>query len=420
MNMKRILTLVLALALCLSLVACGGKEESAKTEPTEKIGENEAKYQITVVDATGAPVSSGVIVRILQNGQQVEMQVANEQGVAEKIMAKGDYTVELKFTDSKASYYYNQEAMTLSADKTQLEVKLFNMPGEGESLHAPMINGESADTTAYPVAEGGTYVTMEVDARNYFLFTPTRSGTYTFALTEGEGTVGYYGSTYFVQAMTAIDPVENVITLSVRPDNIGEAGATSTYVIGVDAKTETGVLVITRTGDHQHTVEDEPWTEYITSHTPSKFTFKATAGKTLTYVDIMNGKTEDYPVVLGSDGFYHMGSEDGALVYINLGKEAPNLSFELMVNGDGLAGGSPVRKYFYDEEGNFVKKEEYTQIMSSYLECKDEETGLYPLTADLAYIINTRSGWWTVGDADYRFEGCNPELGWLFACCYEK
>lgn len=420
MTMKRILTLVLALALCLSLAACGGEDSGSKKETTEKIGENEAKYQISVVDSTGAPVSSGVIVRIMQNGQQVEMQVADEQGMVEKIMAKGDYTVELKFTDAKASYYYDQTAMTLSAEKTQLEVKLYNTPGEGQSLHAPMLNGESADTTAYYVTVGGTYLTPEVDARNYYLFTPTQAGTYTFSLSAGEGSVGYYGAPHFVQSASAVDVIDGAVTISVIPGMIGEDGATSTLVIGVDAKSETAVLSIERVGEHQWTVEDEPWTEYITSHTPSKFTFTPTAGKTLTYVDILNGKAEDYPVVLGSDGFYHMGAEDGPLVYINLGKDAPNASFYLMINGDGVAGGSPVRKYFFNEEGDFVKKEDYTNIMLSYIECMDEKTGLYPLTEDLVYIINTRSGWWTADHADYIFENCNPEIGWLFACCYEK
>ncbi len=414
MKMKNILALIMALAVCFSLAACGGDSKESNSK--------EANYKISVVDAQGTPVPSGVIVRILQNGEQVEMQVANDQGVAEKTLAKGDYTVELKFTDANAAYYYDTEGLTLSADKTELQIMLYiTVSGEGHNLFAPLIGGEdSADTTAYDVSVGSTYLTLTVDARNYYVFTPTQSGTYTFAVTEGEGTLGYYGAPHFVQKQTAIDPVDGVITISISPSMIGESGATSSYVFGVDAKTETAVFTITRTGDHQKTIEEEPWTEYVTSHTPTAFTFEPTAGKTLTYVDIYKGTAEDYPVVLGSDGFYHMGAEDGPLVYINLGKEAPNVSFYIMINGDGLGGGAPVRKYFYNDDGEFVKKEEYTQILLDYMACMDEKTGLYPLTADLVYIIESRSGWWTADHPDYIFDGCNPEIGWLFACCYEK
>ncbi len=412
MKMKNILALALVLVLCLGLVACGGDSKGGETKSD--------KYSVSVVDSQDNPVTSGVIVRVLQDGQQVAMQVADEQGVAQLDLADGDYTVELKFTDANASYHYDAEGLKLSASSKQLTVKLYNVVGEGQALHAPTINGDSADTTGYQVAVGSTYLTPVVDARNYYLFYPTQAGTYTFVVTEGEGVVNYYGAPHFVQKSPAIDLQDGVLTISVSPSMIGESGATSAYVLGLDAKTAEAILTITRIGDHKKTIEEEPWTEYPTTHTPTAFTFQPTAGKTLTYVDIINGKTEDYNVVLGSDGFYHMGAEDGPLVYINLGKKAPNVSFYLMINGDGVAGGSPVRKYYFDEEGNFLKKEDYTQIMLDYIACMDEETGLYPLTEDLVYIIQTRSGWWTESSPDYIFDGCNPELGWLFACCFEK
>ena len=411
MKMKNILALALVLVLCLGLVACGGdKGGEAKNDG----------YCVSVVDSQGNPVASGVIVRVLKDGQQVAMQVADEQGVAQLDLDDGDYTVELKFTDANAAFHYDTENMKLSKSNKQITVKLYNVVAEGQALFAPTIDGENADTTAYQVVVGSTYLTPVVGARNYYLFYPPLSGTYTVQVTEGQGRVEYYGASHFVQKQPALDSVDGVVTLSVTPSMIGEGGATSAYVLGLDAQSETAVLTITRVGDHQWTVEDEPWTEYPTTHTPSAFKFEPTAGKTLTYVDIINGKTEDYNVVLGTDGFYHMGSQDGPLVYMNLGKKAPNASFYLIINGDGVAGGSPVRKYYYDAEGNFLKKEDYTNILKDYMSCMDEETGLYPLTEDLVFIINTRSGWWTEDDPNYIFDGCNPELGWLFACCYEK
>ena len=134
---------------------------------------------------------------------------------------------------------------------------------------------------------------------------------------------------------------------------------------------------------------------------------------------ILTIKSVGQELVMGADGFYHLGTADGPLMLIVLGKEAPNQSLEIMINGDGLAGGSPLRHYFYDADGNFIKKEDYTNIMQTYFEAMDEKTGVYPLTADLEYMIkNACSGWWTMDDPNYIFQGANEEIGWLFACCY--
>ena len=404
MNLKKILVLVLALALCLSMAACGVDKKA------------DDQYMVTVLDDQGEPMSSGVIVRILKDGKQVQMQVADENGQVKLDLEDDTYDVELKFTDSDAAYYYDQD-LTISPKNKQLTIQLYkDATTTTETLFAPNLNGETVETEAYILTVGSTHVQTVANARNYYLFTPVQAGTFCFSLEEGSGALGYYGAPHFVQQLTASEPnEEGNIVLSVSPGMLG-----GTYVLGLDAETDSAILSITRTGDHQHSVEDEPWTEYVTSHTPSKFTFAPTAGKKLTYVDIYKGTAADYNAVLGADGYYHMGSEDGPVIYVNLGKEAPNISLYVVVNGDGLAGGSPIRKYFYNENGDFVKREDYTNIIASYFECMDEATGLYPLTADLAYILQTRSGWWTESSPDYIFIDANPEIAWLFACCYEK
>ena len=410
--MKRMLVLFLTLTLCLGLAACGGNEGP-------QLAEGEALYKVSVVDALGNPYTAGVIVQFLQNGQQVAMQVVNDQGVAEKALPKGDYSVELKFTDAKANYYYEADSAKLTEKENQLTVELYAAAGEETGLFAYSLKaGQTVETKAYQVGVGCTWVDLVVEERNYFLFTPTQAGTYKISLKSGEGAVGYYGAPHFVQELSAVDVIDNTVSISVRPDSIGEGGITSSLVIGVDAQSETGLLLIERIGDHEHTASDEPWTPYQTTHDPQPYTLPD--GAKLTYVDI-KGKTEDYQLVMGADGFYHLGTADGPLMYINLGKEAPNLSLQIMTMGDGVAGGAPVRKYFYDDAGNFLKKEDYTDIVIDYIENADQDTMVYPLTADMEYILkNAGAGWWTSTDPNYIFDGCNPELGWLFACCYIK
>ena len=317
MNLKRILALVLALTLCVSLAACGNKND----EGDKKAGKNlvdeqgnpvldaegnpiadDGSYVARVVDSLGNPVTKDVIVRFMKDGAQVAMNVVDAAGIAKKELEDGTYTVELQFTDPDANFHY--EAKQITADKKFATIVLYNGVGAEHSLFAYSLKAqEKVDAKAYSVGVGATYVTMTVGERNYYVFTPSQSGTYKFSLQSGEGSVGYYGATYFVQDYTAVDVVDGAVSISVRPDSIGSGDTgTSQLVIGVDATSENGVLLIERIGEHEHTVSDEPWTEYKTTHTPSQYTLPQ--GAKLTYVDIFDGKAEDYQLVMGHHSRY--------------------------------------------------------------------------------------------------------------------
>ena len=88
------------------------------------------------------------------------------------------------------------------------------------------------------------------------------------------------------------------------------------------------------------------------------------------------------------------------------------------------AGGAPLRKIFYDKNGNFVKKEDYTDCVNAYRNCIDPNKGVYPLTKDLAYALQQHgeyTGWWNKTSPNYLFGSVsklNPEIAWLFMCCY--
>jgi hypothetical protein len=408
---KKIKAMALAVLMVLSvfaLAACGG----------------EAAYQVKVVDAQGNPYTSGVIVKFMQDGKQAGMQPVNGEGVSEKTLPKGDYSVELVFTDDALTGHYDKEKAVLSAKTTTLEIVLMSgVSGEGKTLFATSpATGEGKEYTAYEVLAGSTYVTLEAGERNYFLFSPTEAGTYKFSVDNNDYTIGYYGAPHFVQAQSAAEVTDNTFTISVSKSMIGDANTgTSSYVIGVDgAKENAGCgLTIERIGDPAWSVSDEPFTEYKTTHTPAPFSLKLGAGEKLTYVDI-TGKTSENKVVYNEqDGYYHYGKADGPIVYVHLGKGAPYVALQVVIEGDGAAGGAPIRCYFYEEDGTFVKKEDYTSILSGYFANMDEELKIYPLNDDLAYIIqNGCYGWWDATSPDYIFEGCNPEIGWMFALCY--
>ena len=412
--MKKILAAALALAMLLALCACGS--DSKKDDKTDNKDGNTASYQVKVLDGQGNPFTGGVVVKFLKNGEQVAMQKTNSEGIAIKELAKGDYTVELMFTDSSLSASYDKEAAVLSAEKTSLVLTLINELGKENQT---LVVGD-VEYTAYFINAGSTNVPVAASVRNYFIFAPTKAGTYTFGVNNADIKIGYYGAPHFVQTLSAIEAVDNVITLSISAGSIGGA-----YVIGLDgveADTKT-VLSIIRTGDPEITISDMPWTEYKTTHTPAPYTLSLPSGKSLKYIDT-TGKTEDNKLVYNeADGYYHYRTADGPVMLVHLGRKAPFFSLQTVIQGDGLGGGAPIHEYFFDADGNFLKKEDYTGILNTYFENMDETHGVYPLNDDLIYIIqNGCKQWWDKNDPDYNEQfsitDCNPELGWMFALCY--
>ena len=424
MNMKKLIALLLTMVMVFGLAACGGNDTPAADAPAA------GSYQVKVVDAFGNPVTSGVIVRYMQNGQQVSMQVVNEEGIVTKDLADGEYTVELQFTDKNAAYYYDQTDLKLASASDSLEITLYHaLSGEPQTVFAysPASDGNK-DYEVYSVTVGGTYVELAPGERNYFLFTPTEGGMYEFSVQNSQATIGYYGGTHLVQQFSIVEPVDNVITESIKDSMIGTNGTgTTVMVLGLDAAAEdtSAILTIQRIGEPEWTVEDEPWHVYKATHTLTPYVHD---GSALGEFDL-RAATDTYNLVLGDDGYYHMDSEDGPLVLVRLGENSGGSkyldAFQVITDHSG------VTKYFYDEEGNFVKRESYTECLMEYYGYMDEETGLYPLTEDLKYIIQQRGdhyGWFDVESPGYIFldENGNPirdlnhEISWLFYCCYCK
>ena len=100
-----------------------------------------------------------------------------------------------------------------------------------------------------------------------------------------------------------------------------------------------------------------------------------------------------------------------------------------MLSGKALCYFIFIRRYFFDANGEFLKKEEYSNCVLEYLQYVDENAGVYPLTEDLKYIIQQHgeyAGWYDYDGGQYlfldangnRLPGINAETSWLFTCCY--
>ncbi len=403
----------------LLLTACGGQKQEAAGETQAAAAKgNEVTYKVSVLDATGKPYSSGVIVRFLKDGQQASMQVVDENGTVTKNLEKGTYTVELMFTESDVEYAYDQSNLTLTPEAPELSISLaYSVAGETMEMYF----GDKV-LNAYFVDACCTQVPLTPGERSYFVFVPKEAGTYEISAIGEVDAIGLYGTPYYISDMSIEPVVDGKVTTSIRADMIGSGeGGSTMLVIGIDSQADSCVLSVDRVGDPAWSPEDVPYEIYQTTGKLEPYTLPA--GAKLVDFDL-TASTDTYNLVMDADGFYHLDSEDGPLVLVLLGKDNKYMScFKEVLTKTG------VRKYFYDENGEFIKRESYDECLREYFEYMDEDDGVYPLTEDLKYIIQQRGdhgNWFKLDSNESLFRddngmplpGINAEIAWLFMCVY--
>ena len=417
--MKTYRLLVLLLVALFLLASCGDATETSSSAVSQA---GDVMYSVAVKDALGNLFAPDMVVQFLQNGTRIAIQPCNEDGVAEKTLPAGEYVVTPVFTQNEDRYHYDQN-VTVTAENPSAVLVVTEKPTE-----LSILTVRENEYDAYTVGTGCTYLELTPGVRNYYLFCPAEAGNYEFSLLDGTtATIGYYGAPHYVQEFSAVEVTENTFTISVRASMISAGdGGTVVYVLGVDAPADVSscIMLIRRIGDPVKTIEDEPWIIYESTVDIAPYTLPE--GTKLTDFDLFSS-TDAYTLVYNeSDGFYHMDTADGPLVYIRLTKDSDYMdSYETILEHTG------VNKYFFDENGNFVKKEAYGQCLLEYIACVDSATGVYPLTEDLRYIVTMHGehqGWWDEDSALYLFvdmdgesiPGINIELAWLLMCCYES
>ncbi|MBR5780057.1 MAG: hypothetical protein IKY21_05500 [Clostridia bacterium] len=420
MNKKiTVALIIMSILTCLVLGACDSGSQPESSSPAEP---KDVSYKVTVKDALGEVITSGVIVHFVKDGQTVAMQPVNDQGEAVKILKSDNYTAEIKFTDESASYYVEGD-LALTADRFEAEATVSKkITSEASEL---IVTDNAYD--AYSVEEGCTYIKLTKANRNYFLFVPKTAGLYEFAIKGNEkAVIGYYGAPHFVQSTSTVEVTDGKFQISVSASMIGTGeGGTSTYVIGIDlteGDKDDCVLTIKRVGDPIKTIEDEPWTVYKTTVELKEYDLPV--GATLGEFDL-TASTDTYSLVFNEeDGFYHLDNANGPLVLVRLAEDCDYIAcFQTMLDRSG------VTRYFFDENGDFVKKENYSECLSEYIQCVDLNEGVYPLTEDLKYIIQQRGeyvGWWNPESQSYIFKDMdgnkltdiNNDIAWLLMCCY--
>lgn len=402
-------------------------DPNAKPEEDDNIPpvpDGKQLYTVALKDFDGNPVSD-VMVQFVSDGRQVAAFMTGASGKAYAALEPGDYTVRLASLGSK-QYYYEPLQAVLSAQAATLELPVTSVvPGEAEE--------HWGIGSFKPVSLGGTYCTMQADVINYFVFAPTQQGVYRFTTSDPAAVISYWGTTNYPMDMTAeTDYADNAFTREVTASGIGQS-----FVIGITNAPDC-ILIVTRIGDAHEEIPDEI---YEAQTPPTQFTFTMPAGKELVFVDL-KGRTEDFQAVYNeTDGYYHLNSADGPLLYVQLTDNVadpnnpvapPYVPLYRMVGGMGDNTGTALRGTYVNEEG-VVVRQDYTDCVLAYGACADKTYGIYPLTQDLVYMIQRGGeykGWWdpenSTGNLLFKDEEgvlnpeINLELGWMFAVCYVK
>ena len=362
-------------------------------------------YTVTVLDTKGA-AAGGVQVLIYSGDKQVANKTTDKSGKMTATLDRGSYTVKLGNTTN----LYDDKAAVLTVGQPNLTLWLATQLDTSKEL---MIGDPitEQDVTVYYVSECATYVPLKAGERNYFLFEPTRGGTYRFDASNSYAKVGYFGTDMFVFSDNIATITANAFTLSVQDTEVGNV-----FVIGIDAATNCSAAVIrvTRVGDPAWSIENEPTTEYKGSGAPAK----VTAPSGLVDVDIKSS-TEYHLVYNDKDGYYHLNSVSGPVVYVRMNSKYASIMGLLEEFGNMTA-------YMYNADGTFKAKEQYAPLMQQYVDNMDKAQKVYPLTKDLEYMIRNfgnSQNWWNEGQPGYLFEevsGVNPANAWMFLFCYAE
>lgn len=392
-------------------------EAPAATVTLEK-GEDTQKldYTVKVVDYNGYPVANALLT-IKQDGAVVATVTTDAAGTAVKSLALGTYTIGVP-----AGSYTDAAKAVLTEQNPSVSIVLISGPsGETGNIYGNATN---------IVTVGATYLEgLQANADNYVLFSPSLDGVYRFSTLDTRATLSYWGSnTAFLVDQTAntdYDSATNSFTVNVKPNNLG-----GTYIVGITNMTE-AVLVIQRIGD---AILDEtdlvPVAYERQEDLISNFSLTVPTGKKLEYVDVFEANTSAYTYVKGADGFYHLGSATGPILYVNLGQTAPYLSMSDcmgVTNQDAVY----LLNYVYYEDGKPVLKESYNTCMIEYINGRCPRTDVYPLNDDLILMFMRgceNKGWGDYDSPEYLFKdsngekipGANEALAWMYAVCYVK
>lgn len=378
---------------------------------------------VWIVDGLGNPVSD-VYVRIMQGEEQIKM-VAYDGEFLELtgLDKEATYTLVLDLSSLGDDYVYDEKTAVITPDSPCAAIRVHKRLSKTETN---FVGGTvSKDYDMYLIGGEGSYtLPLSADDYTYFIFTPKHAAIYTLTYeAESELSFEYRGSSFFVQAFDVSEdftsPYENGIAFSIYATDIG---GDRVFAIKSEGATEC-ILKLKNAGDPGTRIEDEPWTPYLEDEetVAAQLALPKPQG-TYTALDL-------YDLTLSAhynekDGYYHLGSADGDLIYIDLTSNSRYINAIQTICANQRMG-----VYVYDDFGGLLEKRSFNELFIQYGMPTDttpvNDPIRVPLTERLAEAIRSygeKVGWWKEGAAQNLFTtslpaaAYNAEYAWLLFC----
>ena len=353
------------------------------------------------IDADGydinfTPESDGILTIVISGnpGYKVDVIEANtdatiglpESGSAEQtltyeLVAGTDYIIRVYGYDA-AGWDYAESTVSydVSFEAAELEVEIVDI----EKSETVLDLGEN------------TVDLLENTIVSLYEFTPAEPGIYTITVEGAE--IGVYG----FSAWNLIAEGENgVVEYTVT-------AAEQTLLVGVTADAASVTIKIEKTGSYTPPAQ----IEYETYEPENTVVEEFETPDGLENIDI----TVEQNVVLGDDGYYHLGTADGPVIYVNLNNDQFTLA-----NLYGAGAPITMRGVYVDEDGVEHYYDFIDMIGSDYYSYS-LENDYHPLNTDLMIFLKaygTAQGWYNAGTSYFEaitsgeFE---EESAWLASC----
>ena len=378
-------------------------------------------YGIWIVDGLGNPISD-VIVKLMKDGEMIKMYPYSGEFVSFDVEI-GTYQLELDLSQLNQSYVYDITECTLTPDNRSAYVRLFLKTEETETIYVgyPI----ELDYTAYHVSEGSYQVDLAKNDYTFFIFTPKTAATYAFTYEcESELSVGYHGGTFFVQGQDISSGTKdfgkygNGLYGDIYQSNIG--GSIVISIKSTDASS--CIFNVYNIGETGTRLEDQPWTPYLEDAEKVDAQLALKGEGEYTPIDLTDLTIS--AVLNKKDGYYHLNSEDGPIIYIDLTSNSSYISSIQTICANQRMG-----EYVYDINGKVTEKRSYNELFQQYGMPGDtstvDEPIRVPLTEKLASAIisfGDKNSWWKVGSESNIFTAVlnstpyNQEYAWLLYC----
>ena len=238
---------------------------------------------------------------------------------------------------------------------------------------------------------------MENTIISLYEFIPVEPGVYTITV-DGGVTMATYGfSTWNLVAEADNGVIVHTAT-----------AAEQTILIGLTADAASVTVTIEKTGDYTPAAQ----TEYVSYESGCPVVSEFNEPSDLVGIDV----NKEQNVVLGDDGYYHLGTANGPIVYVKLNNE----QFNLAVLYDA---GAPItmRGIYIDENGDSHYYDFINMITDNYYDYS-QVNDYHPLNKDLMIFLKAygqSQGWYNANTS--RFASVQSgefveESAWLASC----